>query len=452
MIQKKNTSYPIYIQDFLVLMAMLVPIFFGYQLALHLFFVGWLSICSLFSKKSLGGLFLGVVGLIPASIFQHPFRILCFLGTCFLFLGLIEPLCFGLSVWMIGPIGYFFLNIALDSSVKMLSLFLTLTVVALTPSLYRAFALQEERSCFFENFLSPFKRAWKQIPARGLSFLHPMDFWLILIACVTLVWLLCVGLPVKTLFPAFPLRYKNAVLLFNFLALPFLWRRSGWGYLIAMIAVNYFLGVRTGMMALVVAGGAWIVAGRWPKFFVTVMSLALLCGGWWAVYGLDMFIDGSWIATLGGRDRSFYERILVWKKVAHIMREYPWFGRGPCSLFYDLKTPLTYVHQGESYTVTIVHPHNIFLEIRACFGIVGLAVFIGAVIAGMRRAYKKWSINPSFFALSMSGLSYLFVLWSGYLSFFKDPWIVAWAGIVWTWASVCFLPLMQPMALEADEK
>ena len=436
MINQKKSSFLVNVQDLLLLMVMLVPLFFGYQLALHLFLVGWVSMSSCFSKQTLGSLFFGIAGL------GFSYRFVSFLSVCLLMRGLIEPLYFGCALWMTVSLGYFFVCTALDPSltVKMIPLFFTLIVIALIPSFYRSFAPAQGTTCLSLGFFSKIKGRVNKKAARWFSLLSPMDRCLIVIASITLVWFVCIALPLKSHHGLLPLRYKNTVLLFNFLALPFLWRTQGWFYFAGMVGVNYVLGVRTGAAALVIAGVAWIVARQWPKFFVVVTSCALLCGGWWAMYGLDMCIDSPWMTALGAKDHSFYERLVVWKYVSPIAEEHVWFGRGPCSLFFDLKTPLAYVYKEKAYTSTIVHPHTLFLEIRACFGIVGLSLFIGSLIEWVRRAEKRCSGEPFLYVLSMSGLVYLVVLWSGYLYFLKDPWILAWGALVVTWAQRFFMP------------
>jgi hypothetical protein len=436
-INQKTCSFQVNVQDLLILMVMLVPPFFGYQLALHLFLVGWVSVYSCFSKQTLGALFFGIAGL------GFSYRFVPFLSVCLLMGGLIEPLFSRGALWMTVPLGYFFVCTTLDPSltVKMIPLFFTLIVMALIPSFYRSFSRAPGTTCLSLGFFSKIKGRVNEKAVRWFSLFSPMDRCLIVIASITLVWFVCLALPLKGHHGSLPLRYKNTVLLFNFLALPFLWRTQGWFYFVGMVAINCVLGVRTGAIALIITGVAWIVARQWPKFFVVVTSCALLCGGWWAMYGVGMCIDSPWMIALGVQDHSFYERLVVWKYVSRIAEEHMWFGRGLCSLFFDLKTPLAYVYKGKAYTSTIVHPHNLFLEIRASFGIVGLSLFIGSLIEWMRRVEKRCSAEPFLHVLSMSGLVYLVVLWSGYLSFFKDPWILAWVALVVTWAYRFFMPL-----------
>ena len=408
---------------------LLIPIVGGYQLALHLFFMGWLSLYPHFSKKSLILTLTGIAGLVALSFIHEPLPFLSLLDVCFLMIGLVTS-CYGLPLWLVGEMGYFFLRTARDwaSNVTLIQMFLTWITIGLTPSFCRYFMERDVRP--FSLIRNKFKTMGDKIKHPYLSCWDPLEaYW-----SVVILWIMCAAGPIKVMHSVLPLRYKNVLLLLNGLGLPFLGQSLGWFCFAVMIGINCALGVRTGGLALCMAGAAWIMVRYWPKKFLLFMSFGLVLAGIWSIYGVDLLINSSWLVALGKHDHSFYERLVVWKKVSGIARENFWFGMGPASLFQALKRPLEYFYRGKVFAVSIVHPHNVFLEIRASFGSVGLALFVGSIIASVYQAQHKWKEHTDFFALGMSGLVYLLVLWSGYLSFFKDPWIVAWGALVWVWA------------------
>lgn len=78
----------------------------------------------------------------------------------------------------------------------------------------------------------------------------------------------------------------------------------------------------------------------------------------------------------------------------------------------------------------IRHPHNIFLELKASFGIIGFGLILFSLLQGIGCLYKK---NAHDVPLNIALLVYGGVLWSSYLSFFKDPWFLAWIGLILAW-------------------
>ncbi len=95
-------------------------------------------------------------------------------------------------------------------------------------------------------------------------------------------------------------------------------------------------------------------------------------------------------------DLSLVTRINMYKYSFEMFKKYPVFGIGPAQAtiqpdFYKLKT------DGNVHT----HLHSIYLHILACYGIIGLIIFLYIVCLILFKLYCKYKKNNSVFALAM---------------------------------------------------
>ena len=256
------------------------------------------------------------------------------------------------------------------------------------------------------------------------------QIWLAVVALGVVLWFVTIGWPNGMAYSNIPLKVKNSVILLNVLTLPLLSVPRGWMLAGAMGGMTYGLGVRTGAIAFILALLAYGWAKRAPRTCVTCLALGMVLYGLVVLFGMEWMIKSTLLQNLGQHYPSFYERLVVWEKVNELWRSHFWWGLGPSSLSEILRAPLTYLYQGKAITTIIRHPHNLLLELKASFGFVGYLLMFGS----MGSIFCGWiHRSSSYLPLRVAHFVYAIILWSFYLSFFRDPWFPAWIFLVWAW-------------------
>jgi O-antigen ligase len=83
-------------------------------------------------------------------------------------------------------------------------------------------------------------------------------------------------------------------------------------------------------------------------------------------------------------------RLVIWQTTLHLWRDYPWFGVGPGEFFWRYPA---YLAQSTSEP-NLYHPHNLWLEFGAIWGMAGL--FWGLVFVGYvgRQLFARQRAQP----------------------------------------------------------
>lgn len=212
---------------------------------------------------------------------------------------------------------------------------------------------------------------------------------------------------------------KNRVVLMANLGL-ILWSRVTWKNKIVLLALvllsTFLLGARTALLGFFVGLVAYYGLLWRRKLMTSLMVVGIYVWG-----GASLFLSFSWIETLSWiqpilhRWPTFEIRFAVWKTVQNWGQSHFWLGVGLDTLFKELRK-LAQIFPGYP-----IHPHNIFLELQASFGIGG-PLLLGAFTLFLARQTWRGHFPP----IMLATFSYGMVLMMGYLSFFKDSWFVVW--------------------------
>lgn len=104
--------------------------------------------------------------------------------------------------------------------------------------------------------------------------------------------------------------------------------------------------------------------------------------------------EGSELLHGNLSDHAGTLRGYIWKSTWQIIRAHPIFGGGPGS-FYSLFMPYNPgYHELVNGAVDIDFPHNDFLSVAACTGLVGLALYLAFLIALALRCIRAASRSP----------------------------------------------------------
>lgn len=157
----------------------------------------------------------------------------------------------------------------------------------------------------------------------------------------------------------------------------------------------------------------WAVKPAVIRRFAYLLMLAVLLLALVLVYGYrgDNRLVQEASELLHGHlsDQAGTVRGYIWKKTALIIKEHPVFGGGPGS-FAALFQPYNEGYQAASGTNDIVDfPHNDFLMVAACTGLVGLGLYLAFLVSLAVRCVK---------AARRSGVLLIFLAgMAGYLAY-----------------------------------
>lgn len=149
--------------------------------------------------------------------------------------------------------------------------------------------------------------------------------------------------------------------------------------------------------------------------------------------------------TQMGEDRTSQQRMLYFENGWEMMKKYPVFGVGYFNFpeYFTLHYPediITYNEQAEL-------AHNIFIQVGTDAGFVGLALFIGIIVSGIRLAFKVRSKHPNdeFFRYIGAGLGY------GLIGFLVAGQFVTVAYYPFLWIGVAFIAALTNVVSKAPE-
>jgi O-antigen ligase len=160
-----------------------------------------------------------------------------------------------------------------------------------------------------------------------------------------------------------------------------------------------FLGIPAGVCVLV---GLWLANARISKgdtvqrlFARRPLQISLACFVALTVIAIAVLVVGEGrLLNLESVD----SRLLVWQAAWQLWRHNPLLGVGPDGFFWSYPA---YLAPGGMAESTLLHPHNVWLEIGAGWGVLGLAWLLGIVIGWlwgalrmMRRGWRedRWLI------------------------------------------------------------
>jgi O-antigen ligase len=148
-------------------------------------------------------------------------------------------------------------------------------------------------------------------------------------------------------------------------------------------------------------------------FSVTTLVLLVLTA---------LAIQYATVVTGLGRDGSLTGRTDIWPSTWDMIQVRPWIGWGPGVWIQQNADPARYI--GSQTGFNVGHSHNTFLEVLLLWGIVGLTLYLGMLVALARSAWRLVRIQLHWAALSLGFLSVLLV------QSISEPALFGWVGMV----------------------
>lgn len=150
------------------------------------------------------------------------------------------------------------------------------------------------------------------------------------------------------------------------------WRRVGGWLASAMVAVALALTASRGAILLGIPAGlatlAWLGRSAWLRSGLgggkRWMGAALLA----TLLALAAFP----LAQRLGNSATVAERLLVWQRTLRLWQDVPWLGVGPGGFFWRFPA---YLAGASGVDPNLRHPHNLWLELAAFWGVAGLLWF-----------------------------------------------------------------------------
>lgn len=171
----------------------------------------------------------------------------------------------------------------------------------------------------------------------------------------------------------------------------------GFGFLLASVAVLHVSQQRLGYVvwALLVVSVVWIRAPKHVRIWavpVTLMFVSVILGvnpkfRERMAQGLNeaLTYDGtSAYSSIGAR-------LHMWNTAAGEIAKAPWWGYGAGS--YPIVSERAF-NDATMCAVGCLHPHNQYLHIWLEHGLVGLLLFMAALVAGLVAQYKSVALQP----------------------------------------------------------
>ncbi len=168
--------------------------------------------------------------------------------------------------------------------------------------------------------------------------------------------------------------------------------------------------------------GAWLATGGvmfvigvgFTPFFLGVLLLPLLVGGW-------LVWRGQWVGFLdalgtGGGIAGWDQRVEIWSRALYMLQDFPFTGTGANT--YPLLVNVLYPLFIVSPTTVIPHAHNLYLQVGIDLGLPGLIAFLSILLTvfflavrGVRvcaddpvRRVAVWAGMASLIAMMIHGM------------------------------------------------
>jgi O-antigen ligase len=168
------------------------------------------------------------------------------------------------------------------------------------------------------------------------------------------------------------------------------WPGLGLGLLSgALLALLFFIGARTGLVALLTGGTVWGIfrlreSGRWWLLpALGGAGLLAVLAAWYLLPSFQKRMQNSWedlsafqAGTTLPNTWSLTARLHAWKTATSAIRERPFTGYGIQNVHWRLWVGYHQTPVWQTLGRTPIYVHNQFLEWTMAFGILGLAIWV----------------------------------------------------------------------------
>jgi O-antigen ligase len=152
--------------------------------------------------------------------------------------------------------------------------------------------------------------------------------------------------------------------------------RQGWVAATALVGLALLLTASRGALLLGIPMGAVVFAWTGRAVFLRWGRGRRLGRAWsFSLLGSSLFLGLIALPLIGprlGNSATLLSRFQIWQNTLQLWQDFPWLGVGPGGFFWRYPAMLTHpLHEPN-----ILHPHNLWLEIGATWGIFGIVWFV----------------------------------------------------------------------------
>ena len=135
-------------------------------------------------------------------------------------------------------------------------------------------------------------------------------------------------------------------------------------------------------------------------YFFSVVTVVMLVLG-------SLAVQYATVVTGLGRDNTLTGRTDIWPAAWDMIQERPWFGWGPGVWIQQNADPARYI--GAEAGFNVGHSHNTVLEVMLLWGVLGLVLYLGVVLALARSAWRLVRIELQWATLALGFIAVLMV-------------------------------------------
>jgi O-antigen ligase len=200
----------------------------------------------------------------------------------------------------------------------------------------------------------------------------------------------------------------------------YIWKIGG---LVLAMGLVVFSQSATALLMVGAAGATTLVLRRVASlphreatayFFSIVTLLVMLLS--------VLAVQYATVVTGLGRDADLTGRTEIWPSTWAMIQERPLIGWGPGVWIQQNADPARYI--GSQTGFNVGHSHNTFLEVLLLWGVVGLTLYFGMLVALARSAWRLVRVDLHWAALSLGFLAVLLV------QSISEPALFGWVGMV----------------------
>jgi exopolysaccharide production protein ExoQ len=150
-------------------------------------------------------------------------------------------------------------------------------------------------------------------------------------------------------------------------------------------------------------------------YFFSVVTLVMLVL-------VSLAVQYATVVTGLGRDNTLTGRTDIWPAAWDMIQVRPWIGWGPGVWIQQNADPARYI--GAEAGFNVGHSHNTVLEVLLLWGVLGLVLYLGVVVALARSAWRLVRIELRWATLSLGFVAVLLV------QSISEPALRGWMGMM----------------------
>ena len=207
-----------------------------------------------------------------------------------------------------------------------------------------------------------------------------------------------------------------------------------------LVFLNSYFHCRLGIIGIFLAFTLRYFFLYYPKLTLCTVQGLWNLGASSVILAFKWFLRLTLIRKVAFLNTSFYERFVFWNYFDEISHTVFWFGMGTGNFWRVITRPMIY--QGiEKKIMTVIpsHTHCLWLDLKLCFGCVGMILFsIAFILVGI----KIWNHRHSPLVSVTLGIGcYTFIIYLSFFGIFADLFVLSWGSFSWIVGKNLYFPL-----------